>query len=166
MKSLIQQLLRENLQQADKIYFKTGKLPAEVRNYVLDITQNDPYGKWIADFFFQMTRHGQNVDKGLLEMAEKLHYNMVNYDKNVLPLQSDFSKYDAENNGPYNIIDLYGCLEWRNVAVRRLKELPSIILRNLKPTLRKPEDNEYAFKTIAEDVGELRDALKTLPKDE
>ncbi len=91
---------------------------------------------------------------------------MVNYDKNVLPLQYEFSQYDAENNGPFNIIDLYSCLDWRNLGIRRLKELPSLILRNLKPTIRKPESSEYAFKEVVEDIGRLRDALKTLPKDE
>ena len=51
-KSFIQQILRENLQQADKFYFKTGKLSEKARQIILMITNGDPYTKLVTDMYY------------------------------------------------------------------------------------------------------------------
>jgi hypothetical protein len=46
-------LIKEYKEQADKIYFKTGKLDESDRLIVLSITSGDNYTKFIADCLYR-----------------------------------------------------------------------------------------------------------------
>ena len=168
MKDVIRKILRENIQQADKIYFKDGKMPPEVRERILAITNGDAYTKLVSDliyWLYKMDRLEKYADNAF-KSAEEFYEDMVNYDKNVLPVKYDFNAYSEEKDRPYHITDLWSCLRNRRYAVRYLKSLPSIIIRNLKNFIRTPEDNEYAFDNTFKKLRTLSDAIGYLPKDE
>ena len=48
--------MAENLQQADKIYFKTGLLTEEEKDVILKITGGDAYTKLVVDWAYQLTK--------------------------------------------------------------------------------------------------------------
>ena len=54
LRKIIQEaiFLAENLQQAEKMYFKPGKLSPEVKKYITHITGGDAYTKIITDIYY------------------------------------------------------------------------------------------------------------------
>lgn len=167
MKSLLRKYLSENVQQADKLYFNTGKLPPEAREAVMRISNGDVWTRLVADLVYHMSKHSQNpLDSGSLQLAKNLHTYLINYNKNSLPLAFEPIQYSAGKDGPMHILDLYGCLNYRAQAVKQLQRLPSQVTRNLKGILNKPESNEYGFKHIGDKFRELAGFLEVLPKNE
>lgn len=61
-------LLIENLQLANKVYFNTGKLTEEDKNIILNITNGDNYTKIISDFYYEMKKTKQ---------LDKLDFNSI-----------------------------------------------------------------------------------------
>ena len=47
-------ILFENIQLADKVYFKTGKLSDIDKNRILKITNSDNYTKIICDIYYYL----------------------------------------------------------------------------------------------------------------
>jgi hypothetical protein len=168
-KLFIQEILRENLQQADKIYFKTGKLSPEHRELVLSITNGDNYTRLVADWLYHLIKiwNQKTDDSSTIKFLKDFYGYLKTYDKNVLPMAKNLEDYNAftdERDG--HILDLFSSLRNREDAIRILNELPSIAKRNLKDIIRKPESNEYAFKGLADKFKELKNSLKVLPSNE
>jgi len=60
--------ISENLQQADKIYFNTGKLPKETREALVNITGGDAFTKLVADLIFHFAKFSdRGVDFSKIE---------------------------------------------------------------------------------------------------
>lgn len=167
MKNFIKHLLRENIQQADKVYFKDGKLSPEVRAKILDITNGDPYTKLVTDLYFYFSRGGteNQHDEHVYKVCDEFHNDLINYNKNVMPLVGNLLDYSAQKDRPFHISDIYSCLGYRRAAVRRLKELPSVVVRNLKQEISEPSNQEYHFEGIARQLKKLVDAIDGLPRD-
>lgn len=164
MKENIRNILRENLQQADKIYFNTGKLPKEARQPILSITNGDVYTKLIADLVFHFSRFGSDLTSGY-KLGQKLYKQIKEYDKNLLPLPYNILDFNAEDSGKH-IMNLMEYLEYRERAIFYLRQLPSTLVRNLKPELRKPVTHQYDFQQLAEKLKELWGLVKHIPETE
>lgn len=167
LRKIIQESINiaENVQQADKLYFRTGLLNDEDKKRILDITNGDPYTRLVADLYYHFLKVWNSTswltDK---KMLEEFHTFLKNYNKNVFPVQGDLMKYNAqESERGYHILDLYSMLKNREFAVQELRKLPKMAIDNLKKVIRTPESNEYAFKIIGEKLRSLNRSLENLP---
>jgi len=167
MKHLIKTILRENLQQAEKIYFKNGTLTPEDKELILSITNGDAFTRLVADWVYHLKYiWKQNLDEQVIKTMVRPFYEWLkNYDKNVFPVEHDLNFYNAQTNSRgTHILDLWSMLQNREFAIKKLKELPSIAIRNLKNLIRTPNNNEYGFKEIGERLAELARTLKNFPE--
>lgn len=158
MKNLIKQLLRENLQLADKVYFNTGKLSPRVREIITSITNGDPYTKIMADIYYTMLMDGHRMGSWALKQLDPEHqetekpendvmstpdlqklrplYNQLKaYNKNVFPIKG------FNINGVENVNDLIRALTQREKILNIFNEWPSIAKRNMKADIRAERDS-------------------------
>lgn len=133
---IISQLsLQENVQLADKAYFKSGKLDENDKEFILSVTSGDNYTKLISDFYFYLKNDtnvypAHSIDK-IKKEIQSLYGLVVEYNKNIFPI-SEFDIYNAKQ-----ISDLISALNSRKKIIEELKKLPSIATRNLKQDVRK-----------------------------
>lgn len=125
--------LIENLQLADKIYFKTGKLSEEEKEQILNVTNGDNYTKIIADFYFNLKE--SSYSRYLQRTINELYQEIKSYDKNVFPIVG----FDILN--PSDIPSLTSALFTRKNIIEEIKKLPSVAYRNLKQDIRKERTN-------------------------
>jgi hypothetical protein len=153
----IKNILRENLQQADKYYFKNGKLSEKARQIILMITNGDPYTKLVTDMYYAELMQGNKtvddkhvetdkpesdvLDNNSLKDLQALHQDLVSYNKNVFPIKG------FNINGVENIHYFMSALKQRRLILKMFNELPSIALRNMKSDIRQersyPELQRY-----------------------
>ena len=165
MKELIRNLLRENLQQAEKIYFKNGVLSPEDKEIVLSITNGDTYTRLVSDWVYHLKYiWNQKLDeRESNQLVKPFHQWLKTYNKNVFPVAGDLQSYNPQTNTRgEHILDLWSMLKNREFAIEKLKELPSIAVRNLKNIIRIPND-EYGFKIIGEKLAYLSRTIKNFP---
>lgn len=153
--------LNENLQLADKYYFKNNKLSNDVRNIILKITGGDAWTKLITDIYWAKLKSDdklfdlilKDLDIGdedtqknttksdLLHISElkkikSYHKQLKNYNKNVFPI-----KYlDPNGVSDDKIWSIIRALDQRENILDMMKDFPSIAKRNLKQEIRKERD--------------------------
>jgi len=164
MKNLIKQLLRENLQLADKVYFNSGKLSPRVREIITRITNGDPYTKIMTDIYYTMLTNNHRTGEWAMKHLDPEHqetekpendvmstpdlqklrpiYNQLKeYDKNVFPIKG------FNINGVQDTNDLIRGLIQREKILNIFNEWPSIAKRNMKTDIRTERDgsemNDY-----------------------
>lgn len=124
-------LIQENLQLADKVYFKTNKLTSNDKEVILSITNGDNYTKAISDIYYQMNNeytHNQNVlPEQYHDKLKIIYYSLKQYNKNRFPIK-DFNILNLENN----TANILRALEIREKILNDIKKLPSIAIRNLQ----------------------------------
>ena len=150
-------MIIENIQQADKVYFKTGKLSPKVREIIIDrITGGDNYTKIITDIYYAMLQQDLKLGDWAIshisdeEFKEKEHYEtendvmkledlkkvknyynqLKNYDKNVFPIK------DLNINEVKDVWELIRSLNEREKIIKEIEKMPSIAIRNLKNDIR------------------------------
>lgn len=157
MKEIIKILLRENIQQADKYYFKDGKLSPKVREVILRITNGDPYTKLVTDIYYYLLMENHRTgnwglshidpnhvtpekqENDIMDIEERkklkdIYQELKTYNKNVYPI-------DGFNiNGVDNVGYLVNALKQRKTIVELISQLPSVAVRNLKDDIRQPRD--------------------------
>lgn len=138
-----QQILKENIQLADKIYFKTGKLSDDDKKIILNITNGNNYTKLISDFYFILKNNSFNTNE-LIKRLKLLYDDILNYNKNVYPIIG----YDVIN--PSNISEIVYGLEKRRKIIDEIKKLPSIATRNLKDDIRKERTSSELDKYLGD----------------
>lgn len=130
--NIFDEIIIENKQLADKIYFKTGKLSEQDKQLILNITNGDHYTKLISDFYYQINDNEfYYKDYSIKEYIEILYNELKNYNKNVFPIEG-FDIYNLKN--PHEYIKAF--LNRRDIIIK-LNSLPSIAKRNLKSDMRK-----------------------------
>jgi hypothetical protein len=157
MKNFIKQLLRENLQLADKFYFKDGKLSPRVREIILHITNGDPYTKIMTDVYYNMLMNNHRTGDWALKTIDPEHletekpendvmstpelqklrpiYNQLkDYNKNVFPIKG------FNINGVENMDDFLWALRQRQLILNIFTKWPSIAKRNMKNDIRRERD--------------------------
>jgi len=167
MYNLVKKRLRrvlENLQQADKVYFNTGKLSSEAREMILNITGGDNYTKLVADLAFHLLKHGDIFrDQRLFQV---FYEYLETYDKSVFPIVGNLTDYGIDKSNDFHVFNLFALLQHRSYAVSALRKLPSIVVRNIRDTIRIPQKNEYAFDEITKKLNELARLIKVIPDTE
>lgn len=133
LKQLINEVICENKQLADKIYFNTGKLTPEDKNIIYSITKGDNTTKIISDIYFNYKYSWFARD--MLKALPSIHTQLLNYNPNVFPIK-DFDMLNSNNNS-----ELYNILVDRGHIIDKLKTLPSIAIRNMKNDIRTPRDS-------------------------
>ncbi len=161
----IRQIIREsiqiveNIQLADKVYFKPGKLSPRVREVILQITGGDALTKIFADIYYaeQQQQHKMgawavaHVSDDVEEQPDETgHYVSDNdvmkredwirikamylqlkaYNKNIFPIAG------LNVNGVPDIWELIRALKERASILEHMKRLPSIAIRNMKEDIR------------------------------
>jgi hypothetical protein len=170
--------LLENIQLADKTYFKTGKLSQKVRDIIVNkITNGDNYTKIICDIYYAMLqsdiRRGKRVlsvisDEDTVEDLddETIHHETKNDVMDINDLKKVKSYYiqlkeynknlfPIKNLDINNVKDIWGlirCLNLREEILNEIKKFPSIAVRNLKNEIRIPRDSKEFL--------DLRDNIK------
>lgn len=122
-------LINENIQLADKVYFKTGKLEQSDKDFILSITNGDNYTKIITDLYFILEKY--NYPEELKEKLEKTYQQLKDYNKNVFPIEN----FDILNN--VNPVKLSDSLKTRANIVKLIRRLPKIAIRNMRNDIRK-----------------------------
>lgn len=131
--------LLENIQLADKVYFNTGLLSNEDKEFILGITNGDHFTKIMSDIYYYVKENNIfSKDKYIF----KNDYNTINineiynelkvYNKNLLPLK-DFDIYKNNSKNIYSVINYFNN---RNYIKQILNKLPSTAVRNIRNELR------------------------------
>jgi hypothetical protein len=144
MKNLIKQLLKENLQLADKVYFNSGKLSPEVKKIILSITNGDPYTKIMTDIYYNMLVQGNMTENDVMsnDKIQKLiqtYKQLKEYNKNVFPIKG------FNINGVEDSQYLVKTLENRQKILNIFDKWPSIAKRNMKNDIRTERDNREMY---------------------
>lgn len=124
-------MLSENIQLADKIYFKPGILNQDEKDFIIGITNGDNTTKLMCDLYFQ-SKGKWNHEKSKKSLPN-IYDQLLKYNKNYFPIKG-FDLYNKNNN---LTIDLF---ETRNEIIKGMAELPSIAIRNLKDDIRQERD--------------------------
>lgn len=178
LRKIIQEALvfAENLQQAEKIYFKPGKLSPEVKKYITHITGGDAYTKIITDIYYAMLQQSIIVSRTVLSGFDGEEEEVDPRDKpgqlytsNDLLHVDDWKKVRAYHNqlkeynknlfpikgfninGVQDIWDFIRSLNERATILTLIKQLPSIATRNLAADFRK-ERNSDEFQQYRSDL--------------
>jgi hypothetical protein len=159
--------LRENLQQADKLYFRDGKLSPQDKEVVLSITNGDNYTRLVADWLYHLTKIWKEDSNSVTvkKFLPDFYQYLKTYDKNIFPVAYNLEDYSAlTNDNNKHILELFSCLKERQSAIENLNKLPSIAKRNLSSIIRTPQNSEYGFKEISQKLALLNRHIGYLPK--
>jgi len=129
--------LFENVQAAEKLYFKTQLIPPNIQEKILQISNRDWTTKILSDYYYSVTnsKFGKYfTETQLLQDIKKIHYYLLNYHKNVFPVK-DFDNINKDNVEAV----AYG-LEVRAKIIDYINQLPSVAKRNMKADIRKVRD--------------------------
>jgi hypothetical protein len=157
MKDFIKQLLRENLQLADKVYFKDGKLSPQVRDIILRITNGDPYTKIMTDIYYTMLMNGHSTGQWALKHLDPEHQETEKPDNDVMgmddlkklrPIYNQLKEYNKNVfpirgfniNGVEKMDDFLWALKQREKILNIFTKWPSIAKRNMKDDIRRERD--------------------------
>lgn len=138
-------ILFENLQQAEKLYFRTGKIDSDGKEKILNVTHGDNYTKILSDFYIVIDEYlgYRDVSTQLREYYEWLK----RYNNKFLPIQGLDGGTITPNTNAYDIMN---CLESRDKIIQLLLKLPSIARRN------------FPYKQKVMDSKELKDLANQL----
>jgi hypothetical protein len=96
--------LIENVQAAEKHYFKTGKLNNFDRQEIFKITGGDNYTKFIADVYdywkgWAVKNGHTTIDEPTMKWIVEIYNDLKNYNPNVFPVvELDVTNANAERN--------------------------------------------------------------------
>jgi len=170
LRKIIQEaiFLAENLQQAEKVYFKPGKLSPEVKKYITHITGGDAYTKIITDIYYAMLQSSIKTGRWAVsqigggddeeEIDPRDTKDHLHTDNDVLPVDdwkkirgyhNQFKEYDKNVfpiknfniNGVSDIWDFIRALKERATILELIKQLPSVATRNMRGDIRTERDS-------------------------
>ncbi len=170
LRKIIQEaiFLAENLQQAEKMYFKPGKLSPEVKKYITHITGGDAYTKIITDIYYAVLQSSIKTGRWAVsqigggddeeEIDPRDTKDHLHTDNDVLPVDdwkkirgyhNQFKEYDKNVfpikgfniNGVQDIWDFIRSLNERDRILTLIKQLPSVATRNMRGDIRTERDS-------------------------
>lgn len=153
----------DNLQLADKLYFKTGELTPRDKELILSITGGDNYTKLIADAFHHFKTFEENKEEwnpNSLKMMKTMYGYLKDYDSNFFPIKD----YEPENiiKPKLHILELFESLQERNSVVGFVREyFDRIYLRNIREDIRLPRTN-HEFRSLFNKMKEISSQLRML----
>jgi hypothetical protein len=141
IKIIKEELINENLQLADKVYFNTGLLSDEDKKNIIKITNGDQFTKIISDIYYYNKENNifRSNNKDIYfkndygkTNIEEIYDQLKNLNKNILPLKN-FNIYNLPKNEIYQFINY---LINRKVILEFLKKIPSTSVRNIRNEIR------------------------------
>ena len=155
--------INEHLQQADKVYFNSGKLSPRVREIILRITNGDALTKLVTDMYYAKLHEDHDVgnwavsqisgneEKTAIEndvmsiegwnKIKTAYQQLKTYNKNVFPIKG------LNGNTAENSLGVLYSLDMRERVINSMKTLPTVAARNLRDEIRQPRDiselNQY-----------------------
>lgn len=146
-------LLKENIQQAEKVYFNTGLLSNQDKEKILAITNGDNWTKLVTDVYYK------TLLRGTLNIIDikKFHDHLKKYNKNVFPVK-EFNNVDSEN-----IFSLFIGLIIRERIIEIIDNLPAIAKRNVKQEIRK-ERNEIDLNLLYNKMSKFYSSYRSVLK--
>jgi len=156
-------IIDETYGELEKYYLKPGLFDDEDRAMIMNITGGDNWTKLIADMYKYLANkynpemvEPRRLNDREIEILRDAHEMLKRYNKNVFPLKDVFAKdYYTHPLGVRNDLEL------RERIINKLKNFPSLLLRNLKDDIRK-ERNEYEFKALWETISPILVSLKLI----
>ena len=121
--------LSENIQMAEKYFFKSGKLNEEDKQLILSITKGDEMTFKIAEIYEYFKNHltSNNITGKEIQSIREFYRQLKNYDKEVFPY-ADFNI----NRTSKDILEFWAYMREREYCIKQLKRLPSVFIRNMK----------------------------------
>jgi hypothetical protein len=184
MKNFIKQLLRENLQLADKVYFNSGKLSPEVRDIILRITNGDPYTKIMTDIYYTMLMNGHSTAQWAFKHIDPNHQETENPENDVMgmddlkklrPIYNQLKDYNKNVfpisgfniNGIEKMDDFLWALKQREKILNIFTHWPSIAKRNMKADIRRERDGSEMnhYRDLLEQADSFLSQLKNRNED-
>lgn len=144
----IKKSLRENLQLADKTYFRSGKLSDEARQIILKITNGDPFTKIIADIyasFISQTPDNDVLSNSHIATLKDCYIALKNYNSNIFPIKG----YNI--NGVEDISGLISALKFRAKILDSMRSLPKVAFRSIQKDVRLERDSR-AMQNFEDDL--------------
>ena len=135
----------ENIQLANKLYFKTNKLNEKDKNLILRITNGDNYTKMLCDLLWVANMQDYPVDYNFKGDLEEAYSQLKSYNKNYFPIEN-FDKNSLTNLN-LNIFNK------RKKVLDHMKKLPPVAIRNMKEDIRKERS--------AQEFSEYEDQLES-----
>lgn len=128
-------ILDFNLHDIGFLIYKKISHSEEDKNIILNITNGDNYTKIISDFYYEMkkTKQLDKLDFNSIIDLKFLYKDVKTYNKNVFPIVG----FDVFNINPNDIDVIMRSLYKRRLIIQKIKDLPSIAIRNLKNDIRK-----------------------------
>lgn len=157
-------ILTESLQQAERLYFKTGKLSQQYKEAILNITGGDIFTRLVSDivFHFLMHRPKDIFDEGSVKMGKIFYELLKSYNKDLFPIPGNLMDYNQTDENPRHVLTLFEILQYRKDAVRAYKMFPSVAQRNMK-YLNHEYSNQYDYKEIADNLSQILNYMKNIP---
>jgi len=154
-------ILNETSGELEKYYVKTGIFDDEDRNVIMNITNGDNFTKLIADMYYYFAGkynkelvEPRRLSARDIEILENTHRRLKEYNKNVIPIHDLYAK---EHNA--HPLEKMNDLDWRERIIERIKQLPSLLVRNLRGDIRK-ERTHYELEGLFHTIKEIQNSLK------
>ena len=168
VKYFIYKSLSENIQTAEKYFFKSGKLDENDKNIILDITNGDEMTFKISEIYEYFKNHltATKISANELKSLYEFYGQLKNYDKNLFPY------YQFTIDKPSDdILGFWAYMREREYCIQQMRRLPSVFIRNMKSLVdtKRPQDNHYyvddlrgKFKHLA---GYLENVKQEIPEE-
>jgi tRNA nucleotidyltransferase/poly(A) polymerase len=157
--------ISENVQLLDKNLLKTGKISEEDKQNILSITNGDNYTYLIGMLYQLFCRDADQAKKnewfktGVGQELRETYNDVKSFDPNVFPIAG----YD-----PYlksiHPIELVEALRVRRFAIKVIKTIPEVYLRNVRADIRTPRTPDQFKYPLEKTIKDLNDGLKMIAR--
>lgn len=156
-------MLLENLQLADKYFFKTNKLNLADKEQILEWTNGDAYTFKIAEAYYHSKVYAfknEQINNNFLKYLHSFYIHLKNYNPQVLPLVDYVIEKPSKD-----ILNFMGYITTRAHYVEQLQNLPSVFIRNIKQLITKPRASRYDLDSDFQDLSGIVRAYKKISQE-
>lgn len=127
-------IIVENIQQAEKIYFKTGLLDENDKNKIIEITNGDNFTLPVSHYYYK----NKKLNYLDLRFVNKFYRYIKDYKNKFFPIKGLNSIKDINEE---NVLRIYYALNYRHEVIKILNKLPSQAIRNIKEEIKIERDD-------------------------
>jgi hypothetical protein len=147
-------IIIENIQQAEKTYFKDGLLSAEDKENIIKITNGDNFTLPVSHLYFKY----KNMKMLDMKVINNFYELLKKYESSFLPIKGFKTISDIKYE---NVLDILFPLMNREKIIKIIKQLPSIGIRNIKKDTQKERDDmefsllRHKFEKFSKDFNDI-----------
>lgn len=161
VKFLLYKSLSENIQTAEKYFFKTGKLDESDKHIILNITNGDEMTFKISELYEYFKKHSvkDEITNNEILAIREFYKQLKNYDKEIFP----YFEFTIDRPSK-DILGYWAYMKEREYCIKQLKRLPSVFIRNIKSLvdLKTPQEHKYYIDNIREKLKHFADAAEKI----